>query len=487
MNILYAIFEAAPFAKSGGLGDVGGALPFFLKEGGHDVRVVMPKHDAIPSRFRSEMKPLFDFQVQLGWRTQYCGVETLNHRGVTHYFIDNEHYFKRDSLYGYGDDEERAAFFCKAALLCLTHLERFKPQIIHCNDWHTALIPVMLKEYFGEHPYYYDIRSVFSIHNLKYQGIVGRDFLGDVLDMADHVAARDYLAFGDAVNLLKGALHYADAITTVSPSYAREILTPYFGEGLDGVLRWREEYLTGILNGIDYGEYDPAGDKRIFKRYTRGDDEGKAFNKKKLQAELALPVKADTPLLVIVSRLTEQKGLDLIAHIMEELLYAGDVQLAVLGTGDWRYEEMLYYFANRYPTRIAVRITFDETLAHKIYAGGDILLMPSKFEPCGITQMIAMKYGTPPVVRETGGLRDTVIPYNKFTGEGTGFGFENYNAHELLFTIREATDIYRKKRDAWRGLRKNACDADFGWRVSADRYTALYDGICKRSRLFRNK
>jgi starch synthase len=487
MNILYAIFEAAPFAKSGGLGDVGGALPIFLREDGHDIRVVMPKHDAIPIKYRSEMKPLFDFQVQLGWRTQYCGVETLKHRGVTYYFIDNEQYFKRNSLYGHGDDEERAAFFCKATLLCLTHLERFKPQIIHCNDWHTALIPVMLKEYFGDHPYYYDIKSVISIHNLKYQGITGYDFLGNVLDMADHSAAREYMAFGGAINFLKGSLHYADAITTVSPTYAREIMTPYFGEGLDGVLRWREEHLTGILNGIDYSEYDPAIDKMIFRTYTANDDEGKAFNKTKLQAELGLPVDPDMPLFVIVSRLTEQKGLDLIAHIMEELLYAGDVQVAVLGTGDWRYEEMFYYFANRYPAGIAVRITFDEALARKLYAGGDALLMPSKFEPCGITQMIAMKYGTLPIVRETGGLRDTVVPYNKVTGEGTGFGFANYNAHELLFTVREAADIYRNERAVWRRIRKNAQETDFGWRVSADRYTALYDGICKKNRFFRKK
>ncbi|MDR1245958.1 MAG: glycogen synthase GlgA [Clostridiales Family XIII bacterium] len=480
MKILYAIFEAAPFAKSGGLGDVGGALPVFLKENGHDVRVIMPKHDAIPSRFKSEMKLLFSFYVQLGWRMQYCGVEMLKYRGVTYYFIDNEQYFKRDSLYGYGDDEERVAFFCKAALLCLTHLERFKPQIIHCNDWHTSLIPLMLKEYFGSHPYYYDIKSVISIHNLKYQGITGYDFLGNVLDMADHVAAREYLAWGGAVNFLKGALHYADAITTVSPSYAREIMTPYFGEGLDGVLRWREERLSGILNGIDYSEYDPAIDKRIFRTYKGCDCEGKAFNKKALQEELALPTEADTPLFVIISRLTEQKGLDLVAHIMEELLYAGDVQVAVLGTGDWRYEEMFYYFANRYPGRIAVRVTFDETLAHKMYAGGDALLMPSKFEPCGITQLIAMKYGTLPIVRETGGLRDTVIPYNKFTGEGTGFSFANYNAHELLFTVREAAKLYRDDRVAWRAICKNACSADFGWQVSADKYTALYDSICKK-------
>ncbi|MDR2088784.1 MAG: glycogen synthase GlgA [Clostridiales Family XIII bacterium] len=486
MNILYAIFEAVPFAKSGGLGDVGGALPFFLKEDGHDVRVVMPKHDAIPSRFRGKMKHLFSFQVQLGWRTQYCGVETLEHRGVTYYFIDNEHYFKRDSLYGYGDDEERSAFFCKATLLCLTHLERFKPQIIHCNDWHTALIPVMLKEYFGDHPYYYDIRTVISIHNLKYQGITGYDFLNDVLDMGGHVAASDRLSFGGAVNFLKGALLYADAITTVSPSYAREITTPYFGEGLDGVLRWREGNLTGILNGIDYGEYDPARDEMLYRPYA-DDAEGKAFNKKKLREELALPAEEKMPLLVIVSRLTEQKGLDLVAHILEELLYKGDVQLAVLGTGDWRYEEMFYYFANRYPKRIAVRITFDETLARRIYAGGDILLMPSKFEPCGITQMIAMKYGTVPIVRETGGLRDTVVPYNRFTGEGTGFSFANYNAHELLFAIREAADICRGDRTAWSGIQKNARAADFSWQTSARRYAALYDGLCKKSKFIRNQ
>jgi starch synthase len=462
-------------------------LPFFLNEEGHDVRVVMPKHDTIPGKFRSEMEHLFSFQVQLGWRSQYCGVETLKHRGVTYYFIDNEHYFKRDSLYGHGDDEERSAFFCKATLLCLTHLERFKPQVIHCNDWHTALIPVMMKEYFGDHPYYYDIKSVVSIHNLKYQGVTGRDFLGDVLDMANHAAARDHLAFGDAINFLKGALLYADAITTVSPTYAREIMTPYFGEGLDGVLRWREDCLTGILNGIDYGEYDPARDKMIHKPYSGDDAEGKAFNKSKLLEELSLPLDKDVPLLVIVSRLTEQKGLDLIAHIMEELLYKGDVRLAVLGTGDWRYEEMFYYFANRYPKRMAVRITFDEALAHRIYAGGDILLMPSKFEPCGITQMIAMKYGTIPVVRETGGLRDTVVPHNKFTGEGTGFSFANYNAHELLFTIREAAGIYASDRAAWHGIQKNACAADFSWRASAKRYSKLYDGLCRKTKFSRSQ
>jgi starch synthase len=487
MKILYTIFEGSPFAKSGGLGDVGGALPMFLNRSGHDVRVVMPKHDVIPSRFKSEMQFLFSFQVQLGWRSQYCGVEMLKYRGVIYYFIDNEQYFKRDSLYGYGDDEERVAFFCKATLLCLTHLERFKPQVIHCNDWHTSLIPVMLKEYFGSHPYYYDIKSVISIHNLKYQGITGHDFLGNVLDMADHVAAREYMAWGGAINFLKGALHYADAITTVSPTYAKEIMTPYYGEGLDGVLRLREEHVSGILNGIDYSDYDPAVDNRIFKKYKGGDLESKVFNKVRLQAELGLPVCAEKPLLIIVSRLIEQKGLDLVAHIMEELLYEGDVQVAVLGTGDWRYEEMLYYFANRYPKRIAVRVTFDDTLARKLYAGGDILLMPSKFEPCGITQLIAMKYGALPIVRETGGLRDTVTSYNKFTGEGTGFSFANYNAHELLFAIREAVRVYMEDAGLWRAISESAYAADFGWRASAERYTALYEDICKKQGHFKKR
>ncbi|MDR3295964.1 MAG: glycogen synthase GlgA [Clostridiales Family XIII bacterium] len=489
MNILYAIFEAAPFAKTGGLGDVGGTLPAFLNESGHDVRLIMPKHDAIPEKYRSKMKHLFHFHMQLGWRTVYYGLEMLKYKGVTCYFIDNEAYFKRTSLYGYADDAERVAFFCKAALECLTHLERFKPQIIHCNDWHASLIPVMLREYFGNHPYYYDIKSVITIHNLKFQGIISRYYLGDLLGMERHVAARECLDWedGGAINFLKGAFHYADAITTVSPTYAKEIRMPYYGEKLDGVLRWREEALSGILNGIDYSLYDPSLDKLIFRMYRARDWEGKAHNKKSLQAELGLPAEADKPLLIIISRFTEQKGLDLIAHVMEELLWDGAVQMAVLGTGDWRYEEMFYYFAERYPDRIAARITFDDMLAHKMYAGGDILLMPSRFEPCGIAQMIAMKYGTLPLVRETGGLRDTVTPYDEDTGEGTGFSFANYNAHELLFTIRSAVALYQNEPEKWRLLQSGAMDADFSWQASAKKYARLYDSLCKKPRQTKKK
>jgi starch synthase len=479
-NILYAIFEATPFAKTGGLGEVGGTLPMFLKEGGADVRVIMPKHDAIPEVYKKKFRPQFNFQMQLGWRSLYCGVEMMKYKGVTFYFIDNEYYFKRDTVYGYADDAERAAFFCKAALECLTFLERFKPAVIHCNDWHTALIPVMLKEYFGDHPYYYDIKSVITIHNLKYQGIISRYYLGDLLNMEHHMVAREYLAWGDAINFFKGALHYADAITTVSPSYALEIQTPYYGEYLDGVLRWRSDKLSGILNGIDYGEYDPAADPLLPSKYKAGEWDGKAADKAALQSELGLPVEPDIPLLIIISRLTEQKGLDLIAHILDELLSSGGVQVAALGTGDWRYEEMLYYFMDRYPDNMAARITYDDRLAHMMYAGGDIMLMPSKFEPCGIAQMIAMRYGTLPLVRETGGLRDTVTPCNVHTGEGNGFSFANYNAHELLSVLRSALGIYTADRALWRKLQDNAGAMDFSWKVSAEKYMELYDSFCKK-------
>ena len=340
----------------------------------------------------------------------------------------------------------------------------------------------MLKEYFGDHPYYYDIKTVMTIHNLKYQGIISRYYLGDLLGMEDHVAARNCLAWGGAINFLKGALHYADAITTVSPSYAEEIKTPYYGEYLDGALRWRDEHLSGILNGIDYKTYNPASDKLIFERYNSGEWQGKAANKQALQGELKLPVRPRAPLLAIVSRFTEQKGLDLIAHILEELLYSDDIQMAALGTGDWRYEEMFYYFADRYPEKLSARISFDDALAHRIYAGGDILLMPSKFEPCGISQMIAMRYGMIPIVRETGGLRDTVKPYNKGTGEGTGFSFANYNAHELLFTIRSAVELYLNTPDKWRRLQDSAGNVDFSWKSSAKQYADLYGSLCRKKR-----
>jgi starch synthase len=487
MNVLYAVFEASPFAKTGGLGDVGGALPVFLKEDGVDVRVIMPKHDAIPDKFKSKFRKIFNFQLQLGWRRLYCGMEMLKYKGVTYYFIDNEYYFKRDSLYGYDDDAERVAFFCKGVLESLIRLDKFKPNIIHCNDWHTSMIPIMLKEYFGDHPYYFDIKSIITIHNLKFQGIIGRYYLGDLLSMEHHSAARDHLAWGDAINFLKGSLYYADAITTVSPTYAEEIKTPSYGENLDGILRSRGDHLSGILNGLDYDEYDPSTDKLIYKPYKKGGWEGKAFNKAALQEEMGLPQNAEAPVLSIISRLTEQKGMDLLAHIMEELLENEDIQLIVLGSGDWFYEEKFYYFMSRYPDKISARIGFDEKLAHRIYAGSDIFLMPSRFEPCGLSQLISLKYGTIPVVRETGGLKDTVIPYNEFTGEGNGFGFMNYNAHELLFAIKKAVNLCISSKKAWQALQLNAMSADFSWQASAKKYIKLYESLYKKPKYTRKK
>ena len=487
MNVLYAVFEASPFAKTGGLGDVGGTLPLYLKEAGVEIRVIMPKHDQIPEKFRNKFRKIFNFNLQLGWRQLYCGVEMLKYRGVTYYFVDNEYYFKRDALYGYDDDAERAAFFCKAVLESLIRVDKFRPNIIHCNDWHTSLIPVMLREYYGDHPYYYDMKSVITIHNLKFQGIIGRFFLGDLMSMEHHSAARDHLAWGEAINFLKGSLYYADAITTVSPTYAEEIKTSAYGENLDGVLRYRESHLSGILNGIDYDEYDPYTDKRIYKTYKKGDWAGKAVNKAALQDEMGLPVSDDIPLLSMISRLTEQKGVDLVAHIMDELLTTEDVQIVILGNGDWNYEEKFYYFMSKYPDRLSARILFDDKLAHRIYAGSDMLLMPSRFEPCGLSQLIALRYGTVPIVRETGGLKDTVMPYNEYTGEGAGFGFLHYNAHDLLFAIKKGINLYNESKSAWHKLQANGMSKDYSWKASARKYIKLYESLYKAPKTTRSE
>jgi starch synthase len=481
MKVLYAIFEAIPFAKVGGLGDVGGALPKFLKKQRNDIRVIMPKHACIPERFKNRMKAVADFHTNLGWRTPYCGLQELEYNGVTYYFIDNEYYFKRDAVYGYDDDAERVAFFCRAALESLSCFENFKPQVIHCNDWHTSLIPVMLREFYGDHPHYYDIKTVMTIHNLKFQGIFSKNLLGGLLGMGHHTAPSAHLEWGDSLNFFKGGLIYSDAVTTVSPTYAREIQTPYYGEGLDGVLRWQGERLRGIINGIDYNSYNPSTDKALFRKYAQGDDEGKSFNKKALQELLNLPTNEDLPLFIMVSRLTEQKGLDLLSYILEELLSSEDIQFVALGTGDPQYEDMLLYFAGRFPHKMSVRTVFDDDLSRKFYAGGDFLVAPSRFEPCGVTQMIAMRYGTLPVVRETGGFKDTVIPYNRYTGEGNGFSFANYNAHELLFAFRRAARLYSKNQKALSTLRQHAYAADFSWEKSAEEYMQLYNEIIKKA------
>ncbi|MBS3976102.1 MAG: glycogen synthase GlgA [Syntrophomonadaceae bacterium] len=475
MQVLFAAAEASPLVKTGGLGDVAYALPAALKKLGVEIRIIVPKYSAIPENIRREAKPLARFYVPLAWRNQYCGLEELDWDGLKYYLLDNEYYFKRDHLYGYYDEAERFAFFCLAARASLAHLGGFKPDILHCNDWHTALMPLLLKVAHLGAGYANSINTVLTIHNLKYQGIFPREVLGDIIGLGDEYFTPDKMEFHGAVNYLKTGLVYADCLTTVSPTYAQEIQTPFLGEGLDGILRAKKDRLQGILNGIDYSKYNPETDPHVFFPY-RGSLYKKEENKLQLQSLLGLPVARGVPLLGIVSRLVEQKGWDLLAPVLNEIL-ALDLQIAVLGTGEKKYEEMFNYFAASYPQKLAARFTFNEELAHQIYAGADLFLMPSRFEPCGLSQMIAMRYGTVPLVRETGGLKDTVIPYNQYTGEGNGFSFANYNAHELLFTVQRAVKIYREEKAAWKGLVQNALQADFSQEKSAQKYLAVYQQL----------
>ncbi len=476
-SIIFAVGEAAPFVKTGGLGDVAGSLPEALKELGGDVRIIMPKYGSIPQGFMEGYRHIEDFQVEVSWRSQFCALGEVVHQGVHYYFIDNEYYFKRDCLYGYDDDAERFAFFNRAVLESLPRIEGFRPDIVHCHDWHTALIPMMIREHYGDDPYYSGIRTVLTIHNLRHQGIFPLYILGDILGIAEGGRIANNLEYDGAVNYLKGGLVYSDIITTVSPTYASEILTPYFGEGLDIILRMQRDKLRGILNGIDYKIYNPLRDPDISVRY-RSSLSKKADNKIALQSLVGLPEDRDVPLLGLVTRLDSQKGLDLLNHIMDELMEE-ELQMVVLGTGDRTYEDAFYYFASKYPSKLAVKIMFDSSLAHKIYASTDMLLMPSQFEPCGLAQMIAMRYSTVPIVRETGGLKDTVIPYNEVTGEGNGFSFANYNAHELLYTIHRALKVYREDKAAWKRITESGRKMDFSWDASAHRYMELYKELAE--------
>ena len=475
MNILFAISEAYPFAKTGGLGDVGGSLPAALNEQCLDVRVIMPRYSSIPMELQEQIEHVTTFKVELSWRKLKCNLSKLVSNNVCYYFIENEYYFSRDTFYGFDDDGERFAFFSKAVLESLTKIKDFQPDIIHCNDWHTALIPLLIKENYGNNPFYFGIKTVFTIHNLKHQGVFPAKVFEDVLGLEGHVAAWDKLEFYGGINYMKAALLSADYLTTVSQTYAHEILHPYFGEQLDGVLRLRSDHLCGILNGLDIKKYNPQDDPNLLVNY-RSSLCKKEENKKHLQELVSLPVRTDIPVLAMISRLVDQKGLDLVAHILEEML-SMDLQMVVLGTGDKGYEEMFKHFASKYPYKIAVRTVFDEALSHKIYGGSDILLMPSRFEPCGLSQMIAMRYGTIPIVRETGGLKDSVYPYNDYTGEGNGFTFANYNAHELLFAVQRAVKLFFEDKAAWKGLAENARKRDFSWGKSAKKYAELYHEI----------
>ena len=478
LQIVFASAEAAPFVKTGGLGDVAGSLPEALVQAGADVIVMVPKYATIADEFKAQMEHVGQFYVPLGWRNEYCGMERIVRDGVTYLFLDNEHYFNRSYPYGFFDDGERFAFFSKAVCESLQYLpDGFMCDILHCNDWHTALAPVFLREFYMDMPLYRNVKTVFSIHNIAFQGQFTDMLLGDVLGMA-HIepAVRQLRCDARSINYMQGALNYSDAITTVSPTYSWEIRTPEFGEGLDGVLRRRENVLSGILNGLDLKSNDPATDSRVHANYSRDDRSGKAACKAALQAELGLEVRDDRPLMAMVTRLTRQKGMDLVTYSLDRIL-SGGVQVAVLGTGDAEYEESLRYFERTYPGSMAARIEFDPYLSQRMYSGADMFLMPSLFEPCGLSQMIAMRYGTLPIVRETGGLKDTVIPYNMFTGEGTGFTFTHFNGDEMGDAVFRAARTFWDDKDAWNKLIDNAMDADFSWTRSAAAYMDVYYGL----------
>ncbi|MBN4050861.1 glycogen synthase GlgA [bacterium AH-315-K05] len=473
MKILLVAAEAYPFAKRGGLGDVIGSLPLALKDKGVDVRVVIPKYLDIPSNYRSKMEKLRSINVKVGWRNQYCGIEKLEYKGVRFYFIDNEYYFYRDNLYGYYDEAERFAFFNRATLEILPIID-FKPDVIHCHDWHTGMVSVLLDSQYREKEFYKDIKTLYTIHNLKYQGVFSREILGDLLDLSESYFTEKKLKFYDAVSFMKGGIVYSDVITTVSKTYANEIQTKYFGEQLHGLLKEKRNDLRGILNGIDIDKYNPRTDKYI-EQYNARNFKIKLKNKTALQEELGLEINKNVPLISIISRLVLQKGIDLILAVLDEIMSLG-VQLVVLGTGDRKYEYLFQEAGERYRGRISTNIMFDEELAHKIYAASDIFLMPSLFEPCGLGQMIALRYGSLPIVRETGGLKDTITSYNEFTGEGNGFTFSDYNAHDMLFTINRAVGLYKNKK-TWNKIVQNAMRCDNSWENSASEYINLYEKL----------
>jgi len=469
--------ECWPFIKTGGLGDVAYALPKALKKEGVDVRVIMPKYSNIPTYLKDKFKPVAEFSVKVGWRNQYCGIESMELDGITFYFIDNEFYFKRSdqpSIYGHGDDPERFAFFTNAVLAAIEKLN-FYPDVMNLNDWHTGMIPLMLKENYGHLRKYKNIKTVYTIHNLQYQGIFNKEILGNIFDLSyDHFNNGDIEFYGN-VNFMKAGIVFADEVTTVSKTYAKEIQTEFYGEGLDGLLKANAYKLEGILNGIDYDLNNPATDNAIFVNFDVNCIEKKLENKKKLQEILGLEVNPDIPLVGIVSRLTSQKGLDLINYMMPEIM-SENLQMVVLGTGEHQYQSMFNYYNSNFSDKLSARITFDTAFAQQIYAACDIFLMPSLYEPCGIGQMLAMRYGSIPIVRETGGLKDTVMPYNKFTGEGNGFSFANYNAHEMFFTLQKAIKLYQDK-NIWNNLIINAMNTDNSWKKSAQDYIRIFKSL----------
>ena len=474
-KVLFAAAEAVPFVKTGGLADVMSALPKALKKEGVEVALVIPKYEHMNAAYKDKLERVYEGTLDLSWRNQYFGVDKLVLDGVPVYFIDNEWYFKRDGLYGYGDDAERFAFFCKAVLAMLPHID-FKPNIIHCNDWHTGILGTYLKESFYHDEFYWGMKTVYTIHNLKYQGVFGKEIVNDVLGLPHYCFTEGKIEFGGCVNFMKAGMEYADYITTVSPTYAQEITYPYFGEKLEAYVRYCQHKLVGIINGLDEDAYNPATDKFIAAQYNVADAfEKKAIDKENLQKEVGLPVDRNIPVVAMVSRLVEDKGLSLLTRIMDEITQE-NMQFVVLGAGDQDFQNALKGWEKRNPKKVSINLRFSEELAHKIYAGADIFVMPSRFEACGLSQLIAMKYGTIPVVRETGGLKDTVIPYDKYTGVGNGLSFANFNAHELLFTIKAALSFYEDKAQ-WAKMVNNAMTSDYGWKASAKAYKDVYDKV----------
>ena len=476
-KVLFAASEVVPFIKTGGLADVVGALPKYINKDEFDVRVILPKYRGIAEKYKEQMKFVTYFYMHLSWRTQYVGVLELEHEGVKFYFIDNEFYFGGDYPYGQiFEDVEKFAFFSKAILSCLPVID-FKPDIIHCNDWQTGLLPVFLKDRFADEEYYKNIKTVMTIHNLKFQGIWNIPSIRDITGLSMYYFTSDKLEFHGDANYLKGGLVYADKITTVSCTYAEEIKYSYYGEGLDGLMQARTNDLTGILNGIDYDSYNPQTDPALAKNYTAEDfRKERVKNKLALQKEMELTEDKDKFVIGIVSRLTEQKGFDLIAYVMDELCQLDDIQIVVLGTGEQTYENMFRHFAWKYPEKVAINIFYNEDLSRRIYAGCDAFLMPSRFEPCGLSQLIALRYGSVPIVRETGGLKDTVEPYDELKHTGTGFSFTNFNAHEMLKTIHYAKSIFENKR-TWNKIVENGMNVDYSWNSSAKKYEELYDSL----------
>ena len=470
MKVLFASSEAYPFAMSGGLADVAGALPKALRKRFVGCRIILPLYGTISEELRNKMSFVCSVTVPVSWRRQYCGVFEAHQDGVIYYFIDNQFYFKRDSLYGHYDDAERFAFFSRAVLEVLPHID-FKPDIIHCNDWQTALIPVYLDAFYKGAEFYKDIKTVFTIHNIQYQGQYGGEILGDVLGLPEE--RRGIVEYGDCINFMKGAIQCADKVTTVSPTYANEILSPYYSHGLDGILKQFTYKTTGIVNGIDVDVYNPETDKLIYKNFSVEDISGKAVNKASLQKELGLPQNPDTPLIGIVTRLVKHKGIDLVKCVFEEIVNQ-DVQFAVLGSGEWEFETFFYEMSKKYPEKVGLKLGFNPTLAHRIYAGADMFLMPSQSEPCGLAQMVALRYGTIPIVRETGGLNDTIK--DSHDGFGNGFTFKNYNAHDMKYTVMRALEGYKHK-DGWSILRERAMKCDNSWKTSANAYLGLYKEI----------